>query len=48
MDWKKSLAQAAPELIDIGTRTKTPKQAMLTQLKTQLKNKLKLDAANPI
>ena len=43
---KKILVQAAPELIDIATRKKTPKQALkIIVKKTKSKNKFKLDAS---
>ena len=45
---KELLVQAAPELIDIATRKKTPKQALKNTVKTQSKNKLELDAASPV
>ena len=45
---KELLVQAAPELIDIATRKKTPKQALKNTVKTQSKNKLELDAVSPI
>ena len=41
---KELLVQAAPELLDIATRKKTPEQAMKNTVKTQSKNKLVLDA----
>ena len=45
---KESLVQAAPELIEIASRKKTPKQALKNTVKTKSKNKLELDAASPV
>ena len=41
---KELFVQAAPEIIDIATRKKTPKQASKNLLKNTIENKLELDA----
>ena len=45
---KELLVQAAPELIDIANRKKTPKQALKNTVKNKIKKKLVLDAASPV
>ena len=45
---KELLVQAAPELIDIATRKKTPKQALKNTVKALSKNVLELDAGCPV
>ena len=45
---KQLLVQAAPELINIATRKKTPKQTVKNTVKTRSKNKLELNAASRV
>ena len=45
---KELLVQAAPELKDIATRKKTPRQALKNTVKNTINNKLELDAASRV
>ena len=45
---KELLVQAAPELIDIATKKKTPEQALKNTVKNTIKNKMELVAASPV
>ena len=45
---KEFIVPAAPELLDITTRKKTPKQALKNTVKNTIKNVLELDAASPV